>query len=184
MSCVYALTDLSDGAIRYVGKTNYTHTERLRVHIAEAKRGSTFPVHRWLRKHDLACGLVILEADPEDIAEAERSWIAVCRAAGDRLLNCTDGGEGMTGYRYSEESRAKMSESGKRRPPISDKTRAKLRAARLGKKMSPESRDRLSQARTGMTFSDEHRANLAAAKIGNHNRLGGKAYEGSMSSWR
>lgn len=63
----------------------------------------------------------------------------------------------------SEDTRKKMSESAKNRYPISEKTRNKLKAARLGKKHSEESKKKMGQAIKGIRLSDEHRKKLSEA---------------------
>jgi hypothetical protein len=62
------------------------------------------------------------------------------------LHNRTDGGDGVSGFTHSPE------------------TRAKLSAANKGKTLSPETREKLSAARKGETFSPETRAKMSAAK--------------------
>lgn len=206
MGAVYALLD-SEESIRYVGLTHGNAYFRLRTHINSARRGSQYPVHRWIRKHDYEVQVAVLEIDPPDILLAEQQWIADRRAAGDRLLNCTDGGEGTIGIEVSAETRAKMSLAAKRRGgrpmseetkaklsaakrgrvhgPLSEEHKAKLAAAQRGKKMGAESRRKLSEARKGIVFSAEHRAKLSAAKIGNRNRSGGgpPPPEGGQLAW-
>lgn len=113
---IYGLCDPIDrwktGEVRYVGKTaSYVH-ERLRSHIYAARKGQ-LPINRWLRKQ-LNSGnpLHIIHFERvrpgDDWAERERYWIAKHRADGARLLNLTDGGEGLSGFVRSPESRAKI----------------------------------------------------------------------------
>jgi hypothetical protein len=47
---IYILRDPRTGAIRYVGRTTKPAAQRLEEHIAETKRGSRTPVHRWFRR--------------------------------------------------------------------------------------------------------------------------------------
>jgi hypothetical protein len=73
----------------------------------------------------------------EDAFYQECERIRFWRSMGVPLANCTDGGEGFSGFV---------------RP--------------LGIKLSPEARAKLSAARKGMKFTPEHRANLATKKLG------------------
>lgn len=95
MTCVYALSDPTTGAVCYVGKSNDPQM-RLRAHCAEARRYSGSHRAAWIRSLLLAekrPALVILERCL-DFAEAERRWIAHFRSRGCQLTNATDGGDG------------------------------------------------------------------------------------------
>ena len=76
------------------------------------------------------------------------------------LRNLTDGGEGLTGRKHSEESKLKMSNSKKGRisklrgKPLSEETKRKL-------SLSPGVRSNL-----GKKFSEEHKSKISLAHIG------------------
>lgn len=77
----------------------------------------------------------------------------LCRYFGMGKYNRTGGGEGVLGHRHSDETRAKMS------------------AAKLGKKreITPEHRAKLvanGNARKGIPKTEEHRANMSRARTG------------------
>jgi hypothetical protein len=108
---IYALCDYPSWEPRYVGKTIQRMDDRHKAHIRDAKRGSKRPVGRWIRKK-LANGerlvIKLLEwASTDNWAERERYWIAKFRDSG-RLLNLTDGGEGLHGHKFSPEHRQKI----------------------------------------------------------------------------
>jgi len=110
---IYSLVDPRDGAHRYVGKTSYPMRVRLAAHKYAAKRGN-LPVNRWARKvANINFGPVInwLETVDagDDWAAREKFWIAEFRRRGAKLLNLTDGGEGLTGHVFTEEHRGKIS---------------------------------------------------------------------------
>lgn len=99
---VYALSAYPHGPVRYVGVTKDAK-QRLKQHRKDARRGSTSPVHRWIRKI-LEAGQtpiceVIEEGDGIEAAgHAERRWVAHWRQAaiqhdGPWLLNVGNGGE-------------------------------------------------------------------------------------------
>lgn len=61
-------------------------------------------------------------------------------------------------------TREKMSLGAKARPPISERTRARMRAAKLGRHQTDEHRANISAAHKGRTKTPEHLANIQAAK--------------------
>ena len=108
---IYALEDEA-GNVRYVGKTiRYLH-QRHTSHIRAAKCGR-LPVNQWLRgqvaKGQRLC-IRLLENVPDgpDWIERERHWIARFRQEGARLLNLTNGGEGLHGLKFSDEHKARI----------------------------------------------------------------------------
>lgn len=144
----------------------------------------------------VAVHIIARDLDEETAFDLERARIALYGR--ENLVNGTDGGEGVTGLRHTAEWREKMraraignkhsagrklSEEHRRAiarantgntnrlghttPP---ETRAKQRAALLGRKQDPEIGRRISAAKKGMVFTAAHRAKLSAAKIGNQNR--------------
>lgn len=179
---IYALSDPPTGRVRYVGKTVKPLSQRLSEHVSIAK-STRRPCHRthWIASlptHPLITELEVVTGPHSDAAEVERRWIAALRAAGCRLTNATDGGEGVPGHVHSEEARAKM--RGRKRSP---ETIAKMVAALRGRKRSPEASAKqaaamrgrvrtpehcaaISRAKRGMTFTAEHRAALSAAHKG------------------
>lgn len=120
LSSIYVLVDPRDNSYKYVGKTTATLEYRLRQHIHDANRRCYEHVRRFiwineLRSLGLFPEILLLEGDVYDWQEAEQSWIKKLRLAGHALINGTDGGDGIHGYRHSEETRQKQSESAKRR---------------------------------------------------------------------
>lgn len=113
--------------------------------------------------------------------EIER--IAMWRKAGVRLSNVTAGGEGVTGLKHSEATRALIRE--KRKLQIichTEETRAKIgkasgaarvgrknpeHSARLtGRKLSPEHKARIGESGRGRVPSAEQRAKASASNLG------------------
>lgn len=106
--------------------------------------------------------------------ECERLLIKCYREVGVELANYTDGGEGASGHRASEDTRRKLSRISKERcrnHPRRDEWLAKISASRKGSnnrekgfRHKPETREKISAAMKGRVFSDEHRQKLSAAK--------------------
>jgi len=170
---IYALGDPRNRAVRYVGWAGNPF-QRHRGHIATARR-TRKPRHystRWIKQllaDDLLPTVTILESGVGNgWADAERRWIAHYRTQGARLTNMTDGGEGMRGYRFSAESRAKMAAAKKGRrqtPEAIEATHAHLR----GRKRPIEVVQRALAVRAARGFyrpTIEHRALMRALYLG------------------
>lgn len=124
-------------------------------------------------------------------SEAHALEIALIKKFGRRdlktgtLCNLTDGGEGASGSHLpkSLEARVRMSESAKRRPPISEATREKMRRLHSGRKPNQETREKMSawqrgrkrptetclrigDGHRGKVLSAETRAKMSASRIG------------------
>jgi hypothetical protein len=191
---IYTLADPRTGEIRYVGMT-FRKRQRLNEHVSRAATGGRTHRDCWI-KSLLDAGLrptlaVAQEGRGDGWQDAERSWIAGLRESG-RLVNHTDGGEGLPGYvptpelrekwsamrkgvKYSPgrvgamkgrshtpEARAKIAKAATSRPHT-DQSKAKLSAARKGKPLSAEHRRKLSEAKAGRTLPAEHRRKIAAS---------------------
>jgi hypothetical protein len=146
---IYALTDPRTGAVRYVGKTAVSPRERLCNHISEARNGRKTHLLRcvWIAELLLAglkpiMSILDTVSDGGDWQASEKHWISHYRATDCDLLNVTHGGNGSSG--------------------LSPETRAKVSAARLGKKKSPLTIERMRAAQKGRTFTPEQKARIAA----------------------
>ena len=75
------------------------------------------------------------------------------------LTNLTNGGDGMFGFKFSDESRIKMSKSQKNKKPITEETRERMRKASQsrdtiahlrGKKHSDKTKQKMSESMKGV----------------------------------
>lgn len=190
MPCVYALhTD--SGEIRYIGFSQDDEPKRrFHVHKLNAASGRKLPVYDWMRKHGDSVRITVLEngMSIEDAKNEEVRFIKELKEKGHRLLNVTLGGDGVHGYKHSEESKAKMrlaklgvprSEEAKR--AVSEGQRGRVHSEETIKKMSeaqkgkprkpnsPEARAKISKALTGKKrapFTEEHRRRISEAGKG------------------
>ena len=71
---------------------------------------------------------------------------------------------------------AHMSESQRRRPPVSEETREKLRRANLGKCHTEETKKKLSEAFKGRVLSEEHRLHISESLKGDKHPQYGKNF--------
>lgn len=110
----------------------------------------------------------------ENLSEAEalETEIALIAAIGrgkkGPLVNWTDGGDGTSGYKHSEAAKARIAEAVSRRE-IKDSTRAKLRAANLGKtgaKHSDAFKEKIRRLHKGRVKSPEECAAISRGKMG------------------
>jgi hypothetical protein len=147
-----------DGTPFYVGKGNAARVKRMN---RPNNPYHTNIVTKYGKENILTAKM---ECSSEDIAfDLERGLIKRLRATGLRLANFTDGGEGVSGLKMSDEARQKMREA-KLGKPLSIEHKEKIRIASTGKILSAESRDKVRQARLGKPFSQEHKDKLSAAR--------------------
>jgi hypothetical protein len=102
----------------------------------------------------------------EDACKKEKEFIKLygrINTNSGTLANLTDGGDGSVGYIPTEETRKKLSESGK------GKT--------LGRKFTEEHKQKLREAKLGRKISAEHIAKLVSVNKGNKYVLGKKRSE-------
>lgn len=161
---IYVLEDPRTGEVRYVGKTCNPHS-RLRYHCKASSLQSNSHRSNWIRGL-LADGVrpafrVIDAGMGTGHGLAERAWIREYRRRGARLVNSTDGGEGVSGFRRRPESNElnRIAQTG-RKP--SEETRAKMSAARSGKPRSEATRAKMAGILAARNASHEQRAATSA----------------------
>lgn len=135
VSHIYILVDPRTSEVRYVGKSIRPH-QRLQNHMNEPPTNC----HRshWLRELrglGLYPLLDIIETSTGEWPwqEGERYWIRRLRDAGARLVNNTDGGDGVDG--------------------LPEQTRRKMASVWKGRKHTPEAKAKLSLASRGRKAS-------------------------------
>lgn len=106
-------TRLRPEDIRYVGVTVEGVDMRLRGHLAESRTDSEKAKDRWIRKHgpqNIRTALLeSVTTSHDDLRVAEISWIAKLDTY-DHGLNMTRGGDGIWGYKFSDEVRERFRE--------------------------------------------------------------------------
>jgi hypothetical protein len=162
----------SSGEIRYIGKTVRQLEARLRRHIQEAEsyRDNSYRCN-WIRAL-LARGskptIILIGETSGDGCGEEVAWIAYGRQEGWRLTNRTDGGDGVPGYKHTDQTKEKMRmlHLGKKRSPHSDQTKLKMRLSRLGTICSAEARKNMSLSHIGYKQTEEHVENARLTRVG------------------
>ena len=116
MSCIYGLINDDTGELRYVGKTRDIN-ERFKEHLYSSKKieNCKLPVHKWiysLINKDIKVNYIVIEEsdDYSKLNDLEIFYISYFKYLGCRLLNLTNGGKGMLGYKYDVETCIKNSQ--------------------------------------------------------------------------
>jgi hypothetical protein len=119
--------------------------------------------------------IVVIEyaSENEDPFELERGWVSYFREIGCRLTNETDGGEGRTGYKASDETKQKLKErvhSKEWRENLSRAQRERFKGgmpsetkAKISAK-SRKPRPDLSKILKGRKFTEEWKENISKAR--------------------
>lgn len=130
MISIYALADPRTNEIRYIGKSINTK-ERYRNHLNDKSKTHKVNWIQSLLKINVKPTLIILEQlqDTDDWQKIEIRWIKIARDKNWRLVNSTDGGDGV--LNISGEGKLRMLETWK------------------GRKHKPETLIKLSKASKG-----------------------------------
>lgn len=146
--CVYRATNRVNGKA-YVGITSKGASVRWREHVYNARTERVCPIHLAILKYGTdAFDVEVIETclGYDMLRVREVYWIAKLRTRAPRGYNLTAGGEGMFGYRTSDETKRKMS------------------ATKTGKKKSPEMRAKMREI--ALNRPPEHLAKISAALTG------------------
>jgi group I intron endonuclease len=171
--CVYLLICTSTGKC-YVGLTKAGVSKRFKAHVYNARAGKGGALYAAIRKYgpEAFTRETLLEGlTREEACEAEKALISERNTRCPNGYNVTVGGDGAVGLVCSDETRARMSETHKRRqadPALRERTSAALRGvpkreehvrkvslALVGKTHSPETRAKIVKALTGRKQSEE-----------------------------
>ena len=148
--CIYKITNIMNGKC-YIGQTTWEYEKYIKDHFKNASRNKDggnkyfYKAIRKYRKRNFKWEILGFCDSKEELNEAEIEAIWFFRSFGsdgekiDSIYgyNLTKGGEGISGYRHTEESKNKMSERqiGKKR---TEEHKKKVRLANIGKKYSDE----------------------------------------------
>lgn len=127
-----------------------------------------------VNKHGFAVKIIDEFLDEVTAFELEELMIALIGR--DNLCNMTDGGDGVSGFKFSEETKAKLSaiRKGRKRPPetgkriseakllaMNDNTRLKIAESNRKRKYSDETRKKISISRSDDAVYEFRNASLA-----------------------
>lgn len=103
--------------MRYVGRST-SGLQRPKYHLLpcyyNSKKMFHYPVYRWIRKnlkkYNVLPTIVVIQCfeniTNDDLNLCEKYWISYFN---ENLLNCTIGGDGVVGYRYSDQQKKHLS---------------------------------------------------------------------------
>lgn len=150
-------------AVFYVGKGS-----QRRMHSKHRRNAHWNSIVR--KAGSFAVKEVCKHIDEELIFLAEQERIDQLKRLGLKLSNKTDGGEGPSGYRHTDETKRKigLSHVGETHPaygkPMLEHTKQALLKANKGRKHTDEHRKKVSEAGKGRVNSPSTRAKISTAK--------------------
>lgn len=155
MCKIYGLIDPWSEQIRYVGQTTKKLKDRLKEHIRKHNNYKNLHFKYWISKiikSGFMPKTIILQQNAIWNKD-EVSWIEKLRKDGVKLLNATNGGDGMLGFKHSQDSKLKISLSkiGKSR---SEETKSKISNSLSGRIISKESLKKAQRSRVGKKHSN------------------------------
>lgn len=168
---VYQLKIEGEDTPFYVGKG---HKKRAHKHFTQAILNDDSHKSNKINKAYREGKQVLIEFIKKDLIESdaflwENFWIAEYGRADlgfGPLINKTDGGEGISGKVFSEESKRKIGDAQRGRKMSEEHKRAISDSVSKYKKYNPwnhteESKRKLSEAHAGKILSDEHKNSLS-----------------------
>jgi len=161
----------------YYGQTN-NFKRRRKEHLGDlrgSKHDNAILQKAWNKYQTFYFEECAYESDPELLTELEQLIIdeafekpncANLNRNADKPPNPAT--YGFQGKKHSDETKAKMSASGRglKKRPLSEEHKAKLSAARLGKKRNEQTKAKISAANKGKPKSEEHKAKISAVQKG------------------
>ena len=182
-SGIYSITNTVNGKV-YVGSA--VNLERRwsehRFALLGNRHDNMHLQRAWNKYGEIAFAFIVLEivARKMFLIEREQYWISERNAAGQEGYNMCPVAGNCLGRKFSAKTKAKMSESAKRRPPISDETRALISATQ--KAVSPEVRARIAALHIGKKHTAESIAKMSASKTGTKHTAETKAKLSAITS--
>lgn len=169
-SGIYCFENLINGK-KYVGRAKKIRV-RINQHLRQLKLGIDQCValqNAWNKNGEESFFIYIIEeCSSEELDSKEIFWIKELHShVTENGYNLSWGGVAtFEGLKHSEETKRKMSESGKRLPPRSEEWRKSLSEANKGKIISEDTRRKISEANTGRKASLEEKTNHSNSLIG------------------
>lgn len=179
MNCSVYMHECTVNGKRYIGWTSKSIEVRWVLHVRSSRVAKPrYPFARAIREHGTdAWHHVLLETfdTPSEARSAEVKWIAALETnmvKGGWGYNLTDGGEGITGYRHTNETKQAMSCAKKGRR-LSPATRLKVSAGlKLAYERDPLMAARVSESSRGRRHSAETKKKMSKVQRANPSMKG------------
>ena len=139
---IYCYIDTKDDSIVYVGKDSNIDKERRNKEHYQSSKYNNQQINRILQNNPNRYTYQVLAwnvTDQDTLNALEISYICNLKPK----FNFTAGGDGMIGYKHSNESKQKMSDSHKGKK-LSNEHKQKISNGNRGKKVSEETKKKLS----------------------------------------
>jgi group I intron endonuclease len=161
---VYLVRNTINGKV-YVGKTVESTGSRWVKHVSAAKHGSRTYIHKAIRKYGAEVFVVeeLASADSnEQLSILEQQFIKQFESSKSEYgYNLTLGGEGITGWSHSEETKRKIGIANKG-GVRDEQLRARISQKLTGRKLSASHRSKL----VGQVVTEEVRARISSKLLG------------------
>ena len=148
MALVYVAT--SPSGKKYIGKTIESFAKRKSCHLWHADNGSSFPFHKALRKYGDAIAWEVYKSElSEDEANIiEKNLIIDFNTFGGDGYNCTNGGDGSSGFVHTKKTKDSMSKN-RKGIKFSEERNKKISKSLTGKKRPQKVKDKVSNSLKG-----------------------------------
>ena len=167
---VYKITNKTNGMV-YVGITTKPLRSRFHDHILQMRKGSLRALYVAMRNdghENFEVEQIASATSLSELGMLEAEYIEKLNCFAPNGYNMTTGGFGSIGYTITEAFREKLRQAKKEKPnpPCTAETREKLSLAAMGRKMPREAVERARAARIGKKRTPEQCAAIAIGRIG------------------
>ncbi len=172
---IYLVTNLIN-QMKYVGQTTRTLKQRKSSHLSSSKKGSTYYLHRAIRKYgaeNFKWEVIYNASSEEELNEKETFFIKEYNTNSQDGYNLTEGGRGIRGWKHSELTKEKIKQCA-----------IKNNSAQYLKKFvqSEEGRKKISLMQLGKTYEMKFGKEKAKQMIKDKQRLYNDKYGLQKSS--
>jgi len=172
---IYCLKEPDTELVRYIGLTGCSIEKRFKEHIKcnDKSRRRNWIYSLKSKGVKPTIGLIEDGLNLKDACNKEIEYIKLFKSVGAILVNSAIGGQrGMTGYKHSEETKRKQSESRKGTPawnkgiPASEEAKIKLSESKKGQGIGNKHRQGKIPHNKGVSLSEDAKKNLSELNKG------------------
>jgi group I intron endonuclease len=163
---VYKITNKINGML-YIGITTKSVEARWKRHLAWSNWSKPYSLHHAIKDfgvNNFLIDTIATASSLKELKDLEKKFIQQYDSLKPNGYNMTRGGQGVSGYKFTDEVRKVMSDKAKCRPSISPETRLKLSLSRIGKAMPREGVEKARAARIGQIRSFEQKLSMSQGR--------------------